>query len=73
MSFISKWIRIESFGVADQIMGQGYIPYYPFGGRHIMDDFGNLIQSLPQHQYDYEPKGIDWRLMWGYDIQYMYH
>ena len=33
--------------IAYMIMGYGYIPFSPYGGRHIMDDFGNLVQALP--------------------------
>jgi len=73
MNFGHKCIEIRTFGIASQIMGIGYVPYSPFVVRHIMDDFGDLIQSLPQDHWEYEPKGIHWRNMWGYDIQYMYH
>ena len=58
---------------ADQIMGDSYIPFGSPGGRHIMDDFGSLIQALPQSKHDYEIRGLDWRIMWNCDIQYMYH
>lgn len=30
----------------------GYIPYAPYGGLYVMDDFGNLVQSLPMHHYE---------------------
>lgn len=39
----------ECFGI--QIIGCGYIPWSPYGGLHVMDDFGNLIQVLPQFYY----------------------
>ena len=45
----------------------GYIPYgniggRPSGGRHVMDDFGNLIQALPINYYQdtASTPSIDW-------------
>lgn len=56
----SNWIHfyktdfsISNWDIVIQMVGQGYIPYTTEKnkhavGRHVMDDFGNLIQALPK-------------------------
>lgn len=72
----THWIhylsRTESPSHAIQIIEQGYIPWSPEGGRHTMDDFGTLIQTLPQDYYD-DCKDLDIAIMWGMDLQYRGH
>lgn len=46
-----NWIHgsedLRVLGIANQIVGEGYIPYSPFGGLHRMDDYGDLVRTLP--------------------------
>lgn len=32
--------------------GGGYIPFAPFGGLHVMDDFGNLVEVCTRGYQD---------------------
>lgn len=39
--------------IAYRTLGEhsGYIPFSPYSGRHIMDDFGNLVKAYPNRFY----------------------
>lgn len=54
--------KAESPNFAHHFVGYGYIPWSPHGGRHIMDDFGELRQALPQDHFDTEDSlnGTQW-------------
>lgn len=56
---------------ADQVIGIGYIPWSPAMGRHIMDDYGELKQALPQDHYLDERDNYMWEFF--KDSQYSYH
>lgn len=74
---MTHWIhhctRDESPVVAAQVMGVCYIPWAPAGGRHVMDDFGWLQQTLPQHYYEPDPILHNIWYHFNSDLTYFYH
>lgn len=68
----------ENPSFAIHFVAEGYIPWGPGSdGLHVQDDFGNLVQSLPQDHYWYSsviPSHILRMWMSGpRDTQYAYH
>lgn len=72
---MAHWInyrgKAESTEYACHIIGIGYIPWSPEGGRHIMDDFGELHQALPYLYYLDERD--NWKWEFYQDQTYSYH
>jgi hypothetical protein len=54
-------------------MGVGYIPWAPLAGRHVMDDFGWLVQALPQDHYHPDPTWATLWYHWSQDLVYFFH
>ena len=77
------------YDIAMHTLGDSYVPFYDPArpesgqcGRQVMDDFGNLQQALPQHQWWYDAylreSNLDiWGLTYGLknrsDIAYFSH
>lgn len=76
---INLWIYydyVESPGYIYQIVGDGYIPRSPYGGRHVVDDFGNLVQALPSTMYPPGPEVAPLLQLYtctDASLQYMFH
>jgi len=47
----------------------GYIPFSPYGGLHVMDDFGNLIETCNRGYMD--PASVP--PMYWHTSSFLYH
>ena len=85
----SNWIHfsrqgypVPNWDIAIQAVGEGYVPFSTAknnsaGGRHVMDDFGNLLQALPKDFHFHESAmNLHRYQMWGtYGVEdtYFFH
>lgn len=82
IQFYKEDYPVPNWDIAMQVVGFGYVPYSTeknghAGGLHAMDDFGNLVQTLPQnHHFEqerrYDAQYRDWGAF-GVDDSYFVH
>lgn len=80
--FYKETHPVPNWDISSHRVGQDYIPYATAkngmtGGRHVMDDFGDLRQALPKdhylEQYSREATQYAYWGPYGVDDTYFYH